>query len=281
MKTFNIDCELEYDVADQTLFIFNVAVATTPDQRVRCEAIVPQPSVAVEEFHDASGANRFLRINAPPGYFSMRYLAAVDVDPPVVDPAAERIPLATIAPEVIPYVLSSRYCEVEPLFALACGEFGSIAPGHAQVQAVCAWIRANIAYRVGTSSPATTARDVLANRAGVCRDLANLAIALCRSINIPARFVTAYTRYEEPPQDFHAVFEAYLSGRWQVFDPTELAPLDSIVRIGVGRDAADVAFATLFGAARLCRLSALVEPSDNAAQLVHLQTPTSGVLLAA
>jgi transglutaminase-like putative cysteine protease len=167
------------------------------------------------------------------------------------------------------------------LFALACDEFGSIAPGYSQVEAVCRWIRANIDYRVGTSSPVTTARDVLANRAGICRDFAHLAIALCRALNIPARFVTGYTRYEEPPQDFHAVFEAYLGGRWQLFDPTELAPIDSIVRIGTGRDAADVAFATLFGTARLRRLSPLVEPSDNAAQLVRLQTPTSGVLLAA
>ena len=77
------------------------------------------------------------------------------------------------------------------------------------------------------------------------------------------------------------MFEAYLGGRWHLFDPTELAPLDSIVRIGVGRDAADVAFATLFGAARLRRLSPLVEPSDGIAQLVSLQTPTSGVLLTA
>jgi transglutaminase-like putative cysteine protease len=122
---------------------------------------------------------------------------------------------------------------------------------------------------------------VLANRAGVCRDFAHLAVALCRALNIPARFVTGYTRYEEPPPDFHAVFEAYLGGRWQLFDPTELAPIDSIVRIGAGRDAVDVAFATFFGKARLRRLSPLVEPSDNVTPLARLQTPTSGVLLAA
>src|SRR5271155_2380756 len=281
MKSFNIDCELEYEVAQQTVFVFSVAVPTMAGQRVRCEAIAPQPAVPVEEFRDASGANRFLRVNVCPGHFSMRYLAAVDVDAPVVDPAAERIPVATIAPEVIPYVLASRYCEVEQLFTLACGEFGNIVPGYAQVQAICAWIRANIAYRVGTSSPATTARDVLSNRAGVCRDFAHLAVALCRALNIPARFVTGYTRYDEPPQDFHAIFEAYLGGQWQLFDPTELAPIDSIVRIGVGRDAADVAFATLFGSARLRRLSPLVEPCDNVAWLAPLQTPNSGVLLAA
>lgn len=281
MKSFNIDCELEYDVGEQTLFIFNIAVPTTSRQRVRCEAIVPQPGFAVDEFSDVGGANRFLRVNASPGRFSMRYLAAVDVDPPIVDSAAERVPLAAVAPEAIPYLLSSRYCEAEQLFTLACGEFGNIAPGYAQVEAVCAWIRANIAYRVGTTSPTTTACDVLANRAGVCRDFAHLGVALCRALNIPARFVTGYTRYEEPPQDFHAVFDAYLDGRWQLFDPTQLAPIDSIVRIGVGRDAGDVAFATFFGTARLRRLSPLVEPCANVAPLARLQTPTSGVLLAA
>jgi transglutaminase-like putative cysteine protease len=281
VKSFHIDCELEYDVTAQTLFIFNIAVPTGFGQRVRSEAIVPRPALPVEEFRDALGVNRFLRVNAAPGRFGIRYLAAVDVDAPTVDPAAERIPLATVAPEVITYALSSRYCEAEQVFALACAEFGHIAPGYAQVEAVCAWIRANIAYRVGSSSPATTACDVLANRAGVCRDFAHLAVALCRALNIPARFVTGYTRYEEPPQDFHALFEAYLGGRWQLFDPTELAPIDSIVRIGVGRDAAEVAFATFFGSARLRRLSPLVERDNGVVRLAHLQTPSSGVLLAA
>ncbi len=281
MQSLNIDCELEYEVTQQTLFIFNIAVPTTPSQLVRSESITTQPVLPIDEFRDLSGANRFLRVNVAPGSFSIRYLAAVDVQPPAVDTAAERVPLATIAPEVIPYVLSSRYCGAEQLYALACKEFGQIVPGYAQVQAVCAWIGANIAYRVGTSSPTTTAGDVLANRAGVCRDFAHLAIALCRALNIPARFVTGYARYEEPPQDFHAVFEAYLGGRWQMFDPTGLAPTDSIVRIGVGRDAADVAFATFFGAVRARRLSPLIEPSDGVAQLARLQTPTSGVLIAA
>jgi transglutaminase-like putative cysteine protease len=281
VKSFSIDCELEYDVLQQTLFLFNIAVPAAPGQRVRCESIAVEPAGPFDEFCDTTGANRLLRVNVEPGHFSIRYLAAVELDAPSIDPNADRTPLTVLPPDAVPYVLASRYCDAEALFALACDEFGNIAPGYAQVEAVCRWIRANIAYRVGTSSPATTARDVLANRAGICRDFAHLAIALCRALNIPARFVTGYTRYEDPPQDFHAVFEVYLGGRWRLFDPTELAPIDSIVRIGTGRDAADVAFATLFGTARLRRLSPLVEPSDNAAQLVRLQTPTSGVLLAA
>lgn len=280
-KTFNIDCELEYDVLEQTLFIFNIAVPTTATQRVLCEAIAPRPGVAVDEFRDASGANRFLRLNVAPGRFSMSYLAAVELAPPIVDTAAERIPLSEVPPEAILCALASRYCEAEQLFALACAEFGNIVPGYAQVEAICAWIRANITYKIGTSSPSTTACDVLTSRAGVCRDFAHLGIALCRALNIPARFVTGYTRYEEPPQDFHALFEAYLGGQWQLFDPTELAPIDSIVRIGSGRDAGDVAFATFFGSARLRRLSPLIKPGLEVAPLARMQTPTSGVLLAA
>lgn len=281
MRPFHIDCELEYDVLQQTLFLFNIAVPSGPGQRVRCESITPHPPAAYDEFTDATGLNRFLRVDVGAGRFSMRYLASVDLDAPPLDPEADRVPLAALPSDVIPYLLASRYCETDALFALACDEFGTISPGYAQVQAVCAWIRANIAYRVGTSSPATTARDVLANRAGVCRDFAHLAVALCRALNIPARFVTGYTKYLEPPQDFHAVFEAYLGGLWQRFDPTELAPVDSIVRIGTGRDAGEVAFATFFGSARLRRLSPLIEPASVGGGLARLQTPTSGVLLAA
>jgi transglutaminase-like putative cysteine protease len=281
LKSFNIDCELEYDVLQQTLFLFNIAVPPAPGQRVRLETITLKPDGPYDEFYDVAGANRFVRTNVAPGQFSVRYLAAVEVDTPAIDPNAGLTPLAVLPPDVIPYVLASRYCEAEALFGLACSEFGNLPPGYPQVDAVCRWIRANIVYQVGTSIATTTARDVLANRAGVCRDFAHLAIAFCRALNIPARFMTGYTRYEDPPQDFHAVFEAYLGGRWQLFDPTELAPIDSIVRIGTGRDAADVAFATFFGSVRLRRLSPLVEPTDNTSALAYLQTPTSGVLLAA
>ena len=177
--------------------------------------------------------------------------------------------------------MASKYCEADLLFALACREFGRLAPGYRRVQSVCQWIRDNIAYQIGTSSPLTTARDVLANRAGVCRDFAHLAVAFCRALNIPARFVTGYARYADPPPDFHAVFEAYLGDRWYLFDPTRLSPLDEIVRIGTGRDAAEVAFATFFGAARMRRLAPLIEPAEPGTELVSLQSPAAGILLAA
>jgi transglutaminase-like putative cysteine protease len=281
MKTFHIDCEIEYDVLQQTLFVFNLGVPTTSRQVVRAESVTSEPGVSIDEFADAGQVNRFFRLDVPPGRLSIRYLATVDLEQPEVNLDAPETPLAQLPGEMLQYVLASKYCEADLLFPLACREFGQLSPGYARVQAICQWIRDHIAYQVGTSSPLTTARDVLASHAGVCRDFSHLAVALCRALNIPARFVTGYARYTDPPPDFHAVFEAYLGDRWYLFDPTELSPLDEIVRIGTGRDAADVAFATFFGAARTRRLSPLIDFATAGTTLVTLQTPGAGILLAA
>jgi transglutaminase-like putative cysteine protease len=127
------------------------------------------------------------------------------------------------------------------------------------VEAICDWIKTNVEYEIGSSQPSTTARDVLYNRAGVCRDFAHLGIAFCRALNIPARFVFGYAEFADPPPDFHALFEAYVGGRWMLFDPTKMAPLDKIVRIGMGMDAKDVAFATLYGKVQMVYLKPLIK----------------------
>ena len=146
--------------------------------------------------------------------------------------------------------------------------------------AICEWVRENIDYQEGSSTLTSGAHEILANRAGVCRDFAHVSIAFCRAPHIPARFVTAYTRYRDPPQDFHAVMEAFLGDRWYLFDPTGLAEVSDLVRIGTGRDASDVPFATFFGSARLRRLSPLVKRASGAETLVSLQTADAGIPLA-
>ena len=99
-------------------------------------------------------------------------------------------------------------------------------------------------------------------RAGVCRDFAHLGITLCRALNIPARLAVGYVHFAEPPEDFHAVFEAWLDGRWVIFDATKMAPKDRLVRVGTGRDAKDVAFATIFGAVQMTRKELRVAEGD-------------------
>ncbi len=281
MSTFQIDCELDYEVAAQTVFVFNVAVPDDHRQRVVEERVELEPSLPWDELFEPQTLNRFIRVDVAPGPFRARYLAVVDVTPTEADIQAPEVPITMLPVDAFTALRGSRYCQSEEVFNLACRLFGGLAPGFSRVDAICRWIRANIDYRIGTSTPSYSARDVLALRAGVCRDFAHLAITFCRALNIPARFVTGYARYAEPPPDFHAVFEAYLGGRWQLFDPTDLSPMRDLVRIGTGRDASEVPFATFFGTARLSRLSALIEGAPEGARLARLQTPTSGIQLAA
>jgi transglutaminase-like putative cysteine protease len=281
MSTFQIDCELEYEVAAQTVFVFNVAVPDDYRQRVVEERVELEPSLFWDELREPQTLNRFIRVDVPPGPFRARYLAVVDVTPIEADTQAAEVPITALPVDAFVCLRGSKYCQSEEVFNLACRLFGGLAPGFSRVEAICRWIRTNIDYLIGTSTPSYSARDVLALRAGVCRDFAHLAITFCRALNIPARFVTGYARYAEPPPDFHAVFEAFLGGRWQLFDPTELSPMRDLVRIGTGRDASEVPFATFFGTARLRRLSALIEAAPEGAGLMRLQTPTSGIQLAA
>ena len=128
--------------------------------------------------------------------------------------------------------------------------FGDLPGGYQRVNAICNWIRDHVDYISGSSDALTSAFDTVTERAGVCRDFAHLAIALCRALGIPARYVSAYAWRLSPP-DFHAVIEAYLQGPtgpgWYLFDPTRMSAPDGLVRIGIGRDAAEVAFCTVYG----------------------------------
>ncbi len=284
MKTFHIDCELNYDVGQQTLFLLSIAAPTTESQHVCAESIATSAGSTVEQLQAGSSQNRLLRFVAPPGPLTIRYLANVDVHRPLPASRAGEVPVQTLPGDVLPYLVASRYCESDLLFPQACWEFGHLPRGASRVHAICEWIRSNVEYKLGASHALSTARDALDARAGVCRDFAHIAIAFCRALNIPARFVTGYAKYQDPPPDFHAVFEAYLEDGWRLFDPSELSPVEDLVRIGTGRDASEVAFATFFGGARLRYLSPLVERAGElhpARSLVSLQQPGAGILLAA
>ena len=284
MKTFHVDCELQYEVAQQTLFLLNIAVPSSDSQNVCAESVITIPELPVEQLQAPGSLNRLLRVNAPPGSLHIRYLANVDVHRAAPNWAAREVPVSELPADVVPYLVATRYCESDVLYPVACRKFGQTPPGYQRVQGICEWIRGNVDYMVGTSHPLSSARDALATNAGVCRDFAHIAIAFCRALNIPARFVTGYAKYADPPPDFHAVFEAYLDGEWYLFDPTELSPMADLVRIGTGRDASEVAFATFFGAARLRYLSPLVERASEwhpAHSIVPLQQPGVGIRLAA
>lgn len=175
-------------------------------------------------------------------------------DPIVADAAA--LPVLALPPEALTFLLPSRYCEVELLADVAWGRFGGITPGWAQVQAICDWVHGQLTYGYEQTSPTMTAVSTLAARSGVCRDFQHLAIALCRCLNIPARYVSGWLgdigiEPDGRPMDFHAWFEVHLDGGWYAFDARHNVPRIGRVPMAKGRDAADVAFTTAFGDAPL------------------------------
>jgi transglutaminase-like putative cysteine protease len=176
-----------------------------------------------------------------------------------VDPhdfAAREIPVADLPPEALVFLLNSRYCEVDLLSYTAAQLFGGMAPGWQRVQAICDWVHENVTFGYQFASATKTALDVYRERRGVCRDFQHLAITLCRSLNIPARYATGYlgdirVPVTDAPMDFSAWFEAYLDGRWWAFDARNNEPRVGRVLMATGRDATDVAITTSFGDARL------------------------------
>ena len=256
MNGFEIDCELNYEVLNPSVFVFNIEAAKTPEQRVLREQFTVAPDLVVDRYSDAM-SNRFARLQALPGPLSVRYTAIATVEGTSHPVDRSQTSVADLPASVMPFLLASRYCESDAVFSLATRHFGALASDYDRVVAIGEWIRSNIDYATGTSLPHGTARDVLLHHTGVCRDFAHVAIALCRALNIPARFVTGHVQWDTPPPDFHAIFEAYVGGQWVLFDPTAMASTQNVVRIGTGRDAADVAFATIFGQARMTRMNPL------------------------
>ncbi|ELR98733.1 transglutaminase-like enzyme, predicted cysteine protease [Gloeocapsa sp. PCC 73106] len=248
-------------MSDST-FIFNIAVAKTENQTIVTENLELSPELPYEESLEPIVNNRYLKVNVPPGQFKLSYRSQVDVT--YVDQDPNQIPetLPSDLPvEILKYIYPSRYCESDRLLRLAQSEFSHLQPGYSRVTAICNWIYDHVTYLSGSTNSQTSAFNTVTERTGVCRDFAHLAIALCRALNIPARFAAGYA-YNLVPPDFHAYFEAYLGGRWYLFDATRLVPLEGLIRIGTGRDAADVSFATIFGAIELTKMQLLVNSLD-------------------
>ena len=249
---FEVGSRLSYELSAPGTLVFNIHAIHCVNQRVLEDRFEASPGASCDEWADPATRNRFVRINAPAGLLEINYSAHVETAPIISAPQQiGEIPSAQLPLDVFPFLYPSRYCQSDRLERLAFAEFGWLTPGYSRVGAICNYIHDKIAYERGSSGAQTSAYDTVTERAGVCRDFAHLGIAFCRALGIPARFVSGYAFGLNPP-DFHACFEAFLgedadSGCWYFFDATRLAPQTGYVRIGSGRDAADVSFATLFG----------------------------------
>lgn len=247
--TLSIHTTLVYDFARMTDVLLQLEAAMIPEQRVADPAIAISP---VEHFarvagQDLIGERIWLRLE---GRLSVDYSATVEPRRLVADWA--RLP--PVKPHLLPaetvqYLLPSRYCPSDKFENLVEAEFAGT-QGGPRVAAIRDWIAGAVTYCPGASTASTDAMDTYVARRGVCRDFAHVLVALVRASAIPARFVSVYAPDVEP-QDFHAVAEVFLDGAWYLVDPTGMAQAADVVKIGVGRDAADVSFLTSYGPATL------------------------------
>lgn len=275
MHTAVVDSLLEYEVHGPAHFLLNIEAAFHDGHEVIEERLTITPSMKVRTFGDVRSGNRFIRLDAPRGLLSINYHARIHLNAAPVPLYLDETPVTALPDEVLHYLMPSRYCESDSMSRAAQHLFGHHAPGIGRVRAIESWIYESIAYQPGYTSSTTTAQDVFVQRVGVCRDFAHLGITLCRALNIPARLVVGYVHFDEPPQDFHALFEAWLDGRWVLFDPTRLAAIDRLVRVGTGRDAKDVAFATIFGDVKMLRKELTVDEGETSAGLPAGALPPS------
>jgi transglutaminase-like putative cysteine protease len=272
--------EIVFDVPAPTpMQLMLYAHPSVAHRLITPDTIHVEPHVPVTDFIDDFG-NRVGRIIAPPG--QMRIFGETIVEdsgqPDAIKPDAQQHRVEDLPPEVLTYLLGSRYCEVDRLSSIAWDLFGKIAPGWSRVQAVCDWVHRHVEFGYRHARPNKTSLDVYVERRGVCRDFMHLAITFCRALGIPARYATGYlsdinAAPDPTPMDFSAFFEAYLDGQWWSFDARHNVPRIGRVLMARGRDAVDCALTTSFGPTRLLKFKVITEEATSGTGL----QPVSGV----
>jgi transglutaminase-like putative cysteine protease len=244
------------------LLQLNVHPSREADLRSR-DMVVADPHIPTSGYLDFYG-NCVTRLVAPAGLitFKNRFIIYDSGQPEETPPDTELTPIARLPNDVLLYLVSSRYCDSDKLTDFAWSHFGAMAGGYQRVQAICDFVHSKIRFSYADARATRCASDSLHESAGVCRDFAHLAIALCRCMNIPARYCAGYlgdigVPADPNPMDFSAWFEVFLDGRWYTFDARHNHPRIGRVVMGRGRDAADVAISTAFGPAQLMRFEVI------------------------
>ncbi len=242
------ECDITFNVSIPTPFILMLRPRNGMHQWVARESYTITPTVPVVEFTDDYG-NLCQRLIAPVGEFSIHTSADIlTTNDNKADFGAPFEEVQNLPSSVLTYLLPSRYCESDRFVDLGQQIVAGLTPGYDQVAGIESWIRQNIRFNPDSPHFQLSAVEVNQQGQGVCRELAHLGIALCRSLCIPARMVVGFLHGLEP-MDFHAWFEAYINGRWYAFDPTQTNPFGERVTVAYGHDAADVAIFNQFGPA--------------------------------
>ena len=255
--TVRVGCSLAYETTVPTPVLFVLKPRRESPVLVTAERLSFGIGQTGQEFQDSHG-NTIQRSRLMPGRNEIRHdaLVAVSSRPDSREVKGPILSVGELPAEVLRYTLPSRYCDSDKLMNFAWSHFGQVPHGLPRVQAICDWVHHNIEYRFGSGRPDLSASEVIERRHGVCRDFAHAAIALCRTFNLPARYVTGHLPdigFVDPgtPMDFHAYGEVYLGQEWLTFDPRFNVPRIGRIKVAHGADAAETAFATIYGEARL------------------------------
>jgi transglutaminase-like putative cysteine protease len=247
--TIAIHAQLDYWFEEATDVLLQLEAAHIPEQQVLSATLDMSPTehFARVPSQDLIGERIWIRVQ---GQLLIDYRATVKIDRLLDD--CLRLPITPphqLPGEAVQYLMASRYCPSDQFETFVQAEFGEIDIG-AKVIGIRDWIASHLDYVPGASDCDTTALDTFVKRQGICRDYAHLMITMARAAGIPARIASVYAPDVEPP-DFHAVAEVFLGGEWHLVDATGMARERDMVKIGVGRDAADVAFLSAFGTAEM------------------------------
>lgn len=257
---------IEIDVGQPT----TILTAMDVEQRRRGDIVHERPLktasvTGIERYTDPFG-NLCRRLTAVPGTVSLALEGVIEDSgrPDPVAPDAALIDVADLPVETLPFLLASRYCETEFLSSTAWNMFGHIQGGWARVQAICDFVHEHLTFGYPNARATRTAFEAFNERVGVCRDFTHLAVALCRCLNIPARYCNGYlgdigVPPDPAPMDFNAWFEAYLGGRWYVFDARHNMPRIGRITVARGRDAMDIPMLQTFGQHTLRRFEVVTE----------------------
>lgn len=245
------------------------------------DMLAVEPQTPMRIYTDVFG-NTCSRFLAPAGSITLHGDALVfdSGQPDEFAPLARPVPIDQLDPSVMPFLLQSRYCDSDAIAPFAWQTFANVDPGWAQVQAICDFVHNHLEFGYHHASLARTASIALGERRGVCRDFAHLSIALCRAMNIPARYCSGYlgdigVPRDPAPMDFSAWFEAHLDGRWLSFDARHNIPRIGRIVMTRGRDAADTTLVTTFGPHTLEQFDVytdeITETENGAAQATNAQ----------
>jgi transglutaminase-like putative cysteine protease len=257
---------IEIEVSQPTTILTAFDVETRRRGDILWERPLSAGSMERIELYTDGFGNRCRRLQAVPGAVSLSLEGVIEDNgkPDRIQTNAEVVPVSDLPVDTLPFLLASRYCETEHLAPIAWENFGHISGGWARVQAVCDYVHDRLTFGYSTARATRTALEAYHERVGVCRDFTHLAVALCRCMNIPARYCNGYLGdigipADPAPMDFNAWFEAYIGNRWYTFDARHNMPRIGRVLVARGRDAMDIPMLQTFGPHALTRFEVITE----------------------